>query len=197
MLTGTNLLAESSDPASAALLQRTLGRTGLTLSIVSMGVMNADVPGILRRSYELGIRHSDTAAVYQNGRNEEVVGSLIKEMRIRDKVVISTKERKPAPVPKARRTPRSKQMHDRRDDTRSRAHSLLRFAPFRTVCKHLPEPYPRFTIVGLSGSNSVVECDLAKVEVAGSNPVSRSRFLLFPTGSCSKMHRLGFETLFA
>jgi hypothetical protein len=27
-----------------------------------------------------------------------------------------------------------------------------------------------------SGSNSVVECDLAKVEVAGSNPVSRSRF---------------------
>jgi hypothetical protein len=27
---------------------------------------------------------------------------------------------------------------------------------------------------GLSGSNSVVECDLAKVEVAGSNPVSRS-----------------------
>jgi hypothetical protein len=28
----------------------------------------------------------------------------------------------------------------------------------------------------VSGSNSVVECDLAKVEVAGSNPVSRSRF---------------------
>ena len=26
----------------------------------------------------------------------------------------------------------------------------------------------------LCGSNSVVECDLAKVEVAGSNPVSRS-----------------------
>ena len=28
-----------------------------------------------------------------------------------------------------------------------------------------------------SGSNSAVECDLAKVEVAGSNPVSRSRVL--------------------
>src|SRR6266436_5147564 len=27
----------------------------------------------------------------------------------------------------------------------------------------------------LSGSNSVVECDLAKVEVAGSTPVSRSK----------------------
>jgi hypothetical protein len=30
---------------------------------------------------------------------------------------------------------------------------------------------------GASGNNSVVECDLAKVEVAGSNPVSRSNFL--------------------
>jgi hypothetical protein len=29
---------------------------------------------------------------------------------------------------------------------------------------------------GLSGNNSVVECNLAKVEVAGSNPVSRSIF---------------------
>ena len=28
----------------------------------------------------------------------------------------------------------------------------------------------------LSGNNSGVECDLAKVEVAGSNPVSRSIF---------------------
>ena len=46
----------------------------------------------------------------------------------------------------------------------------------------------------LSGSNSVVECDLAKVEVAGSNPVSRSRFRCFQLASCSVMHRLG--TLF-
>ncbi len=35
------------------------------------------------------------------------------------------------------------------------------------------------------GNNSVVECDLAKVEVAGSNPVSRSIFLppMRPTAS--------------
>ena len=32
-----------------------------------------------------------------------------------------------------------------------------------------------FILLELGGSNSVVECDLAKVEVAGSNPVSRSR----------------------
>ena len=33
---------------------------------------------------------------------------------------------------------------------------------------------------GLSGSNSAVECDLAKVEVAGSNPVSRSNLKKLP-----------------
>ena len=32
-------------------------------------------------------------------------------------------------------------------------------------------------LIVLSGSNSAVECDLAKVEVAGSIPVSRSSFL--------------------
>ncbi len=36
----------------------------------------------------------------------------------------------------------------------------------------------------LSGNNSVVECNLAKVEVAGSNPVSRSIFFL--TGGIAK-----------
>ena len=40
----------------------------------------------------------------------------------------------------------------------------------------------------------MVECDLAKVEVAGSNPVSRSRIPLFQAGSLLGMHRLG--TLF-
>ena len=35
--------------------------------------------------------------------------------------------------------------------------------------------------IWLSGSNSVVECDLAKVEVAGSNPVSRSIWLCEPS----------------
>ncbi|HUO15079.1 MAG TPA: aldo/keto reductase [Verrucomicrobiae bacterium] len=77
------------------LIQRTLGKTGITLPIVSMGVMNADIPGLLRRAYELGIRHFDTAAGYQQGRNEEMVGSVIKELGVRDKVVISTKQPSP------------------------------------------------------------------------------------------------------
>ncbi len=81
--------------ASGAVLRRTLGKTGLTVPIVSMGVMNADAPGLLRRAYELGIRLYDTAAGYQQGRNEEMVGQVIKEMGVRNKVIVATKEAVP------------------------------------------------------------------------------------------------------
>jgi hypothetical protein len=43
---------------------------------------------------------------------------------------------------------------------------------FRRLTLHFQHDI--ITAGSLSGSNSVVECDLAKVEVAGSNPVSRS-----------------------
>ncbi len=76
----------------SGLILRTIGRTGLRVPIVSMGVMNADNPELVRRAYELGIRHFDTAYVYQRGRNEEMVGQvLVKELKARDRVVIATK----------------------------------------------------------------------------------------------------------
>jgi len=86
------LLARSTADPAGPILQRTLGKTGITLPVVSMGVMNADVPGILRRAYELGIRHFDTAAVYQEGRNEEMVGQVVKELGVRNQLTISTKQ---------------------------------------------------------------------------------------------------------
>lgn len=73
------------------IINRTLGRTKLNLPIVSMGVMNASNPEIVQASYELGIRHFDTAAYYQFGRNEQMVGSVIKKLDARDKVIIATK----------------------------------------------------------------------------------------------------------
>ena len=87
----TKIAAALPAQASAKPIYRTLGKTGISLPIVSMGVMNADVPGLIPRSYELGIRHFDTAAHYQQGRNEEMVGSMMKQMGVRDKVIISTK----------------------------------------------------------------------------------------------------------
>ncbi len=76
---------------NAGIIHRTLGKTGISLPVVSMGVMNANMPAVVRRAYEIGIRHFDTAARYQDGRNEEMVGNVIKELGVRDKVTIATK----------------------------------------------------------------------------------------------------------
>lgn len=94
VLERTDLLLASpaTQTANSPVLQRTLGKTGITLPVVSMGVMNADVPGLLRRAYEMGIRHFDTAAGYQQGRNEEMVGQVIKDLGVRDKVTVATKQ---------------------------------------------------------------------------------------------------------
>ncbi|MGE5358654.1 MAG: aldo/keto reductase [Bacteroidales bacterium] len=74
-----------------AVIQRTLGRTGIKLPIVSMGVMNANNPELLKQAYEAGIRLFDTALGYQQGRNERMIGDVVSQMGIRDKVIIETK----------------------------------------------------------------------------------------------------------
>lgn len=73
------------------IIYRTLGKTGIKLPIVSMGVMNANNPEIIKQAYEAGVRLFDTALGYQQGRNEEMVGSVIAQLGVRDKVIIQTK----------------------------------------------------------------------------------------------------------
>jgi aryl-alcohol dehydrogenase-like predicted oxidoreductase len=68
---------------------RTLGKTGLKVTAVSMGVMNCSDPAVLRRALDLGINFYDTAHVYMGGRNEEMVGKAFRGKR--DKVLIQTK----------------------------------------------------------------------------------------------------------
>jgi len=55
---------------------RTLGRTGIKIPILSMGVMRADNPSVLRAAFNSGMFHFDTAHGYQNGKNEEMVGNF-------------------------------------------------------------------------------------------------------------------------
>ena len=69
---------------------RTLGRTGLKMPILSMGVMRADNPSVLRAAYNSGIIHFDTANGYQNGKNEEMVGNFFAD-KPRDAYIIATK----------------------------------------------------------------------------------------------------------
>jgi hypothetical protein len=68
---------------------RTLGRTGLKVTAVSMGVMNCSDAAVLLRAFDLGINFYDTADCYMNGRNEEMVGKAFE--RKRQKVFIQTK----------------------------------------------------------------------------------------------------------
>jgi predicted aldo/keto reductase-like oxidoreductase len=69
---------------------RTLGRTGLKVPIVSMGVMNADNPAVVQAALETGITLLDTAWGYQRGRNEQMIGEVVKG-RPRDSFMIATK----------------------------------------------------------------------------------------------------------
>ncbi|GHT05633.1 aldo/keto reductase [Bacteroidia bacterium] len=57
---------------------RVLGKTGLEIPILSMGVMRADNPAVVRAALNAGLTHFDTAHGYQNGKNEEMLGAFFK-----------------------------------------------------------------------------------------------------------------------
>ena len=68
---------------------RTLGKTGLKVTTVSMGVMNCSDIAVVLRAFDLGINFYDTADCYMGGRNEEMVGKAFQGKR--DKVYLQTK----------------------------------------------------------------------------------------------------------
>lgn len=68
---------------------RTLGRTGLKITVVSFGAMLTPEPEVVRVAVEQGVNYIDTARKYMGGKNEETVGRAVKGMR--DKVFIATK----------------------------------------------------------------------------------------------------------
>lgn len=78
--------------AEEGIVTRTLGKTGIKLPVVSMGVMNSDNPNLVKAALASGIVHVDTAHVYQKGRNEVMLGELLKDYD-RKSFVISTKVR--------------------------------------------------------------------------------------------------------
>ena len=90
-LPSADILAKESTISAKKLPQRTLGkRTGIKLPILSMGVMNADNPSVVRAAYNSGITLFDTAYVYQNGRNEEMLGEFFAD-KPRDSFILATK----------------------------------------------------------------------------------------------------------
>jgi len=94
-LLGWDGLAEAAQQAAKgpfrfpAPVYRTLGRTGLKITVVSFGAMLTPEPEVMRVAFEHGVNYVDTARRYMNGRNEEIVARALKGMH--DKVYVATK----------------------------------------------------------------------------------------------------------
>ncbi|MBU1207036.1 MAG: aldo/keto reductase [Proteobacteria bacterium] len=73
---------------------RVLGKTGIRMPVITMGVMNTDNPNLVRAALNAGMFHLDTAQTYQRGTNEAMIGEVLKG-RPRDSFAISTKARLP------------------------------------------------------------------------------------------------------
>jgi hypothetical protein len=57
---------------------RTMGKTGMKLPVITMGVMNTSNPSLVRAALSNGLYFLDTAQTYQRGTNESMVGEVLK-----------------------------------------------------------------------------------------------------------------------
>ncbi len=84
-------LAASRKAASKGeIITRKLGKTGLEIPVLSMGVMRADNPNLVKAAIDAGIIFFDTAHGYQRGENEVMLGKVFKDYG-RKKILIQTK----------------------------------------------------------------------------------------------------------
>ena len=74
---------------------RTLGKTGIKLPVMSMGVMNTDNYNLVRVALDSGFVMLDTAQTYRRGQSEGMLGEMLKG-RPRDSYVLATKAHLPS-----------------------------------------------------------------------------------------------------
>jgi aryl-alcohol dehydrogenase-like predicted oxidoreductase len=85
---------------------RKLGRTGLDVSVITLGCMSFGVPDrgnhpwtldedasrpLIKQALEAGINVLDTANAYSDGSSEEIVGQALRDYARREEVVLATK----------------------------------------------------------------------------------------------------------
>ena len=85
-------LAQKSKPVGGnGVIYRKLGRTGIEVPIVSMGAGACNDPSLVQACYEAGMRLFDTSDTYAFGRNEQMIGAVLNQLKARDKAIIVTK----------------------------------------------------------------------------------------------------------
>ena len=77
---------------------RSLGRTGVQVSVLCLGCMNFGLPtpedealDMIDAALAAGVNFLDTANVYNRGRSEEIVGRALQRNGRRDRIVLATK----------------------------------------------------------------------------------------------------------
>ena len=89
---GKSSPAEGQEKKEEKITYRTLGKTGMKLPVITMGVMNTSNPALVRAALSNGLYYLDTAQTYQRGTNESMIGEVLKG-RPRDSFAIATKAR--------------------------------------------------------------------------------------------------------
>ena len=81
--------AQSEQNTFPAPVYRTLGRTGLKVSMIGFGAMLTPEPEVIRVAFEHGVNYVNTSRKYMAGKNEEIVGKALRGFR--SKVYVATK----------------------------------------------------------------------------------------------------------
>ncbi|MCE5250809.1 aldo/keto reductase [bacterium] len=75
--------------AAGTIQYRTLGKTGLKVCPVGFGGSRTNEPSIFKMAIDMGINFIDTGRMYSGGRNEELIGKVVKD--IRKNIIIQSK----------------------------------------------------------------------------------------------------------
>jgi predicted aldo/keto reductase-like oxidoreductase len=85
----TDNTPELVNPGEGELPKRSLGKTGLNVPLISMGVEGANSAGIIKAAYENGVRMFFSATYYGEGNNEKLLGDAVKGLA-RDTLILGS-----------------------------------------------------------------------------------------------------------
>jgi predicted aldo/keto reductase-like oxidoreductase len=84
------LKAEEKPAEKKKFVYRTLGNTGIKLPVVSIGTGDTNDPGLIRASLDGGVTLLATSQYYGDGRNESMIGEVIKDYDRKSVIVMTS-----------------------------------------------------------------------------------------------------------
>ncbi len=145
---------------------RTLGRTGLKVSVVGLGAMRTSDPNVIHHALDLGVNYIDTACCYMDGNNEVIVGSVLKTRRkdtyIATKVHIASEEKMMASVERSLKRLQTDVIDVIQLHSMKKREHVLNETAMNALDKMRKKGYVRF--VGFSTHKNQVECIDAGIE---------------------------------